>query len=207
MQVVIFGASGTVGRHLVNRALAEGHQVTAFARRPEVLAIKHDRLGLHAGDVMDPGQVAQAVVGQDAVIIALGAGLKGQVRSRGTAHIIAAMQNHDVKRLLCLSTLGAGDSRGNLNFFWKRIMFGLLLSRAYADHQVQERLVRQSGLDWTLVRPGAFTDGPPTGQFKYGFPSTERNLALKISRADVAGFMVGQLAGKAFLRHAPGLSY
>lgn len=86
-------------------------------------------------------------------------------------------------------------------------MFGLLLREAFADHQMQEEAIRQSDLDWVIVRPGAYTDGPVTGIYKYGFAPTDKNLALKISRADVARFMLQQLTGTTWLRQAPGLSY
>ena len=86
-------------------------------------------------------------------------------------------------------------------------MFGLLLREVYADHEAQDAFVRQSALDWTIVRPGAFTDGPATGAYRHGFPPTEANLKLKISRADVADFMLRQLTDDNYLRRAPGLSY
>ena len=117
------------------------------------------------------------------------------------------MQTHSVRRLICLSSLGVGDSRGNLNFLWKYVMFGILLRRAYADHVAQEQTVRESGLDWTVVRPGAFVDGGVTGSFRHGFPKDTKGLKLKVSRADVAGFMLEQLASDAYLRRLPGLSY
>lgn len=207
MKVIIFGATGTIGRQLVEQALRQGHRVTAFARRPDALKLDHHCLDLCAGDVLDRQAVAEAVRGHDAVVIALGAGRKGTVRSVGTRHIIEAMQRHGVRRLSCLSTLGAGDSRAHLNFFWKRIMFGFLLRDAYADHQAQEAVVERSDLDWTIVRPGAFTDGPATGIYKHGFPTTEPDLKLKISRADIAGFMLRQLTDDTYLRQAPSLSY
>ncbi len=207
MNVIIIGATGTVGRCLVEQALAENHHVTAFARRPSALALSHANLTLKAGDALDRETVMDAVRGHDAVIVALGAGLKGTVRSTGTKHVIEAMKRHGVRRLVCHSTLGAGDSRGNLNFYWRRVMFGFLLRAAYADHQAQEALVKQSGLDWVIVRPAALTDGPATGAYKHGFPPTERKLTLKISRADVAGFILRQLTGDAYLGQTPGLSY
>lgn len=207
MNVIIFGATGTLGRHLVEQALSQDHQVTAFARHPETLGVKHDNLSYRAGDVLDPQAVTKAVDGQDAALIALGAGRKGGVRADGTKNVIAAMKSHGVKRLICLSTLGAGDSRTLLNFFWKRIMFGLLLRGAYADHEMQEQLVRQSGLDWTIVRPSAFADGAATGQYQHGALLPSNNLKLKIARADVAGFMLRQLTDKGYLHQAPGLSY
>ena len=207
MKLIVFGATGSVGHRLVEAALAQGHQVTAFARRPATLTLDHPDLIRRAGDVLDPAAVADAVKGHDAVLIAVGAGRKGGVRSVGTGNVIAAMHRHGVRRLICQSTLGAGDSRGNLNFFWRRIMFGLFLREAYADHEVQERLIRQSGLDWTIVRSGAFTDGPATGDYKHGFPPTEKALKLKISRTDTALFMLRQLTDATYLCRAPGLSY
>jgi len=207
MKLIIFGATGTVGRQLVDQALAQGHQVTAFVRDPAALKLEHRGLTHQAGDVLDPNAVSDAVRGHDAVLIALGAGRKGTVRAVGTKHVIEAMKRHGVRRLVCQSTLGAGDSRPVLNFFWKRIMFGLLLREAYADHEAQEALVKRSGLDWTIVRPGAFTDGPVTGAYKHGFAPTETDLKLKISRADVASFMLRQLTGSAYLHRSPSLSY
>ncbi|MEQ9490465.1 MAG: SDR family oxidoreductase [Alphaproteobacteria bacterium] len=207
MNVIVFGASGTLGRHVVDQALAQGHTVTAFSRQPRKPETETPNLSLVADDVLDLRSVQAAMAGQDAVVVALGAGRKGGIRSTGTETVIAAMKHHGISRLICLSTLGAGDSRSMLTFFWKRIMFGLLLREAYADHQAQEKIVSDSGLDWTLVRPAAFTDGPVTGSYRHGFPNTEKGLTLKISRADVADFMLRQLSGTDYLRRAPGLSY
>lgn len=207
MNIIIFGATGSVGRHMVSQASAAGHKVTAFGRTAGKLAKDHPNLRTVAGDVLDPEAVAAAVKGHDAVVCAIGAGRNGVVRARGTANIIEGMRRHGVRRLICQSTLGAGDSVVHLNFFWKYIMFGLLLRPAFADHAEQERLVMASGLDWTIVRPAAFTDGPATGAYKHGFSASEKRLTLKISRADVAAFMLAQLADDTYLRKTPGLSY
>jgi len=207
MNLVIFGATGSVGRRLVDQALNSHHLVTAFCRHSANLGLDHINLRHHDGDVLDPAAVSHAVKGHDAVLITLGAGRKGVVRSIGTGHIIAAMKHHGVNRLICLSTLGAGDSRVHLNFFWKQIMFGLVLKNAYADHEAQEKLVRKSGLDWTIVRPAAFTDGSASDPYKHGFPPSEKDLKLKISRAGVAGFMLQQLTDTTYLHQSPGLSY
>lgn len=207
MKLIIFGATGTVGRHLVDQALAQGHDVTAFARRPSALELAHENLTLRTGDVLDPDIVADAVEGHDAVLVAIGAGRKGTVRSSGTKNIVDAMARHGIRRLVCMSTLGAGDSYAALNFLWKRIMFGLLLRKAFADHQAQEAAIEKSDLDWVLIRPGAFTDGPATGTYKQGFPATEKGIKFKISRADIADFMLRQVTGNAYLRRAASLSY
>ena len=206
MKVLIFGATGTVGRELVAQGLEKGHIVVAFVRDPSKLAISHTNLEIIEGDVMDSATVDRAVAGHDAVLIALGAGSKGQVRSTGTRNIIQAMQKSGIRRLVCLSTLGVGDSHGNLNFFWKYIMFGMLLRAAFADHVSQEDQVIRSGLDWTIVRPAAYTDGERTGNYRHGFPATEKGLKLKISRADVADFVLAQLTDDSYIRMTPGVS-
>ncbi|MEQ9693677.1 NAD(P)-binding oxidoreductase [Shimia sp. SDUM112013] len=209
MKVIIFGATGSVGRITVQTLLDQGHEVTAFARNPEKLPQDQDGLHLHAGDALQFEDVSRAIRGQDAVVVALGAGAsrKSRIRSQGTMNIIRAMQDHGVRRLICQSTLGAHESWGNLNFFWKRIMFGLLLRPVFKDHELQEQIVRASGLDWTLVRPSAFTDAPVGGPFREGFASQERKLRLKIPRADVAGFLARQLQDTRYLRAAVGISY
>ena len=210
MRVIVFGASGTVGQHVVTQALEDGYQVSAFCRNTSNLPqAGHPKLQTIAGDVFDPESVSRAVQGHDVVCIALGSGKsrKSVVRSVGTKHIIEAMQQHGVQRLICQSTLGTGDSNNNLNFFWKRIMFGWFLKQVFLDHELQEQYVRNSGLNWTIVRPGAFTDGPKTGQYQHGFAPTHKQLTLKISRADVADFILRQLRSSEYLHQSPGLSY
>lgn len=207
MNVLIVGSTGTIGRELVKQALASGHAVTAVARDPSKLKIENLNLTVARGDVMDPVSIEQVMPGQDAVLCALGAGSKGGVRAAGTQNIIEVMQKCGVRRLVCLSSLGVGESRANLNFFWKYIMFGLLLRRAFADHIAQERHIKKSGLDWTIVRPSAYTNGERTRDYRHGFPATAKMLKLKISRADVADFMLNQLKDDGYLRMTPGISY
>jgi len=212
MNILVFGSTGSVGTQLLHQGLSNGHHITAFARDVTKISITHENLKTFKGDVLDAASVTAAMsghdaAGYDAVIIVLGAGMKGGVRAKGTLNIIQAMQQQQIKRLICQSTLGAGDSRENLNFFWKYIMFGGLLKQAYADHQQQEQIVRASGLDWTIVRPGAFTDGNYTGQYRHGFATDDKTTQLKISRADVAEFLLRQLSDSHYLYQSPGLSY
>lgn len=209
MKVIIFGATGTIGRQVVAQALEQGHQVTAFSRHPEKLAMKQANLQLFVGDVMDSITVEQAIQGQDAVVCVLGSGKKlfGHVRSEGTRNIIQAMEKTGVHRLICQSTLGAGDSWSNLDFYWKYVMFGCILRKVFADHLIQEKLVEQSQLDWTIVRPGAFTKGDRTGHYRHGFPAGDHNITLTISASDVADFILKQLTSNDYLGQAPALSY
>jgi uncharacterized protein YbjT (DUF2867 family) len=208
MKLLILGATGSVGRHLVEQALAQGHLVTAFVRNSLTTDLpRHPALQLIQGDVLDYLTVEKAMSGQHAVLCTIGAGRKGFVRAEGTRIILRAMAATDVNRIIVQSTLGVGDSWQNLTFFWKYIMFSLLLRDAFADHQQQEKYVRESHTDWTIVRPAAFTDGNRTGLYKQGFPANDRRITAKISRADVADFMLKQLDNDMYYYKTPGLSY
>ena len=209
MNLLIFGSTGGTGRQLVQQALEQGHTVTAFARNPAKLEIQHPNLKVVQGDVMDSTSVEKAVKNQDAVVCVLGAGqnMTSKIRSQGTQQIIQAMDKGGIERFICQSTLGAGDSWENLNFFWKYIMFGFLLRKPFADHQLQENYVQQSRLDWTIVRPGAFVDGERTGNYRQGFPGNDQTSKLKISRADVADFILKQLTDNSYLHQTPSISY
>ena len=206
MRVIIFGATGSLGKHITEQALQAGYSVTAFSRSARSMPCKHLGLRRIDGDIMDAKQVANALRGHDAVIVAVGAGMRGQVRSVGTANVVAGMKETGIKRLIALSTLGAGKSRDKLNFFWRYIMFGILLKRAMADHEQQEAYVRESGLDWTIVRPAAFTDDVRAREYHHGSLDNVIDLALKVSRKDVARFMVGQIEDTSYLLAAPCVS-
>ena len=154
MKVLIFGATGATGRHLVEQALSQGHVVTAFARSPGKLE-GHAQLHIIQGDVLNAASVERAVRGQEAVLCALGAPAanKTTVRADGTRNIIRAMEKAQVKRFVCQSSLGFGDSRDILPWHFKYILVPLLLRHAFADHALQEAVIKQSLLDWTIVRP------------------------------------------------------
>lgn len=207
MKITIFGSTGTIGLQLVKQALDCGHTVTVFVRDPLKLNTRHVNLKVVQGDVMDFASVQKAVLGQDGVLCSLGAGSKGTIRTEGTRNIIRAMEKASVQRFICLSTLGVGDSWGNLGFFWKYIMFSGLLRRAYADHVRQEDTIVHSNLDWTIIRSGAFTNGKHTGVYRHGFPATDRARKLEVSRADVADFMLKQLTDDTYIHMTPGLAY
>ncbi|MBN1985915.1 MAG: SDR family oxidoreductase, partial [Prolixibacteraceae bacterium] len=167
MQILIFGATGSLGSHIVEQALEKGYSVKAFTRNPEKLRVfKNPHLTTIQGDVNNLSEVENAMKDVDAVFCALGDGAKGKVRAAGTRNIIKAMRNTGAKRLICQTTLGVGDSWNNLNFFWKYVMFGFLLKKAFQDHQFQEKYILESGLDYTIVRPSAFTNGAITRSFQ-----------------------------------------
>ena len=209
MRLVVFGSTGGTGRELLARALERGHEVMAYARDPTKLNdLKHARLEVIRGDVLDSVGVESAVVGQQAVLCTIGAGAKRTtLREEGTRNIVEAMVRAGVKRLICQSSLGVGDSRANLSFFTKHIIVSVFLRHAFADHERQEAVVKQSPLDWTIVRPPHLTVGPRTGTYRHGFPVTDKHISAKISRADVADFMLQQLTDNMYIRQTPGVSY
>ena len=209
MKLLIFGSTGGTGRELLRQALDQGHHVTAYARDPAKLGdIKHVNLQVVRGDVLDPAAVEGAVTGHEAVFITIGAGsTRTTLREEGTRSIVEAMQRAGVKRLICLSSLGVGNSRANLSFFTKHIIVGLFLRHAFADHERQEAVVRQSALEWSLVRPPHLKDGSRTGDYRHGFPTTDTRIKGWISRADVADFMLKQLVDDTYLHQTPGVSY
>jgi len=206
MKVIVFGATGSVGRLAVKELLNAGHAVTAFARTPDRAGLSEPAPTLVAGDAADPDAVHAA--GHDAVIVTLGAGpsRSSRIRSKGTLNVIRAMQAHGIRRLVCQSTLGARESWSNLNFWWKRVMFGALLAPVFRDHELQEHLVEASGLDWTIVRPGAFTDAATRRPVIEDVPPGARGLDLRIARPELARFLARQVTERAYLGRAIGLS-
>lgn len=208
MKVIVFGANGTVGTEIVKQALAKGYHTTAFVRNPDKLKItENSHLTIHQGDVLQLDNVRNAVRNQDVVLCALGDGKIGKIRAAGTQNIITAMQTEGVQRLICQSTIGAGDSYKHLNFVWKYVMFGFLLKRVLPDHNLQEQFIEKSLLDYTIIRPSALTNGEITNKYKVDFGKEETKLTLKISRKDVAHFMLNQIENTKFNRKAINISH
>lgn len=209
MKIIVFGSTGGTGRVLVKQALDLGHEVTAFARKPAKLDdIPHANLKRIQGDILDQDAVNAAIQGHDAVLCAIGAGAgRTTLREDGTRNIVQGMGKAGVRRLVCQSTMGIGESRANLGFLTKYVIVPVFLRHAFADHERQEAVVRGSSLDWIIVHPPHLNDGPRTGQYRHGFPTTDTSIQGKISRADVADFMLTQLTDDTYLRQAPGVSY
>ncbi|MCJ2080289.1 NAD(P)-dependent oxidoreductase [Methylobacterium sp. J-090] len=195
--VLVLGASKGVGLETAKAALAAGHRVRAFARSASGIDLSGKVLERFTGDALDAGDVARALDGVDVVVQALGVStrdLLGPVRlfSDATSLLVPAMERAGVDRLIAVTGFGAGDSRDAIGPL-QRLPFRLMLGRAYDDKDAQEMRIRRSGLAWTLVRPGILTNGAATGRYRVlTEPSTWRNGL--IARADVAGYIVGQIA-------------
>lgn len=207
-KIIIFGATGGTGQNLVEQALNQNYEVTAFVRSPEKLKIKNSNLTVTKGDVLNLNDVSNAVKGKEVVFCSLGmpASDKSTLRSDGTNNIIKAMEANNVDRLICQTSLGFGDSKEVLPWHMKYFVVPFILKNAFIDHELQEKKIVESKLDWTIVRPGNMTNGKKTGNYKFGFKPTEK-IKLKVSRADVAEFMLKQISSFAFLGKKVGISY
>jgi len=209
MAVVIFGASKGIGLATVRRALEAGYQVRAFARSASSIPDAHPNLEKVDGDALDHAAVRAALQPGDIVIQALGISLTprnvvGRVTlfSEATRVLVDAMGEAGAKRLICVTGFGAGDSADAGSFLYSTLGRQGFLKRAYDDKDVQEWIVRKSGLDWVIARPGILTDGPATGGYQVLTDPSEWRLG-KISRANVADFLVKQVDSHEYLGETP----
>lgn len=250
MRILIFGATGGTGRQLVEQALAQGHTVTAFARDPAKVTIKHPNLRVAQGNMLQPATVEAAVAGQDAVLSALGVRIpvlawiaitiacqlvhhvvplgrdanlaieiggpllallvlfrKTTALSEGTRNIVQTMEKLGVKRFVCESSLGVGDSKWRLGWLFNLLVWPLFLRSVFADKARQEGIIRETSLEWTIVRPTALTNGLRTGVYRTGSDIGHWFFPTKISRSDVADFMLKEITDTAYLRQSPGVAY
>jgi putative NADH-flavin reductase len=209
-RVLVVGATGGTGRELVAQGLERGHSVTAFARRPERVRLHHQRLSVASGDVLDYGSVESAVRGQGAVLSALGHKrwfYPNRILSTGTRNLVRAMEEYGVRRLVCETALGVGDSRGRAGLYYTLFVAPLILPFYFRDKERQEGIIRDSPLDWVIVRPGRLTNGPRRRRYRQGPHVGHWLWTCRISRADVADFMLRQLGEDTYLRSSPGVCW
>lgn len=201
MRILIFGATGGTGRELVTQALQRGHDVTAFVRSPDKLSSADPHLRVLRGDVANAEAVRAAVPGHDAVVSALGAfsRVPTTLLSDAAREIVAAMQAHGVRRIVWESAFGVGETRRQMGPIVKWVV-PFLLRHPYADKERQEAILKATSLEWTIVQPPALTDGPLTEVYRVGPDVSAGRFYPKISRADVAHFMLGELETPSHVR-------
>jgi putative NADH-flavin reductase len=209
MKIIIFGASGRLGKYVVQQALEAGHLVTAFVRTPSKLGIEHDALTVLQGDITHFGEVEQAIAGQEAVISVLGPTrpLVPGMMELAAKNIVSVMQAHHIKRLISITGAGVRDPQDQPGLFDRamKALLTLMAGEVLRDSQANVNLIRFSSLDWTIVRFPRLLDGPHTGKYRVGYVG--KGSGIKISRADGADFILKELGKNEYIHKMPLVSY
>jgi putative NADH-flavin reductase len=205
MRLVVFGASSPTGKQVVDKALEAGHEVNAFVRDESKLLIKDPRFKIVCGDALNLSQVDEAVKNSNAVLSTLGPrGKPAVMAAESTKNIVRAMEKYDVKRLVVVSVAGIPVHQDKRGFNIASSLIKLFLKDVFVDRENQLAVLESSKVDWVAVRVPRLTDEPAKGSVKafFGNPSP----AMKVTRADLADFMLKQLTDDQWLRQAPILS-
>lgn len=208
-KLLVIGASRGIGLETVKAALLGGHSVRALARSAANIPIQNAALDKISGNALDSDTIRNALKDVNVVVQAVGVDISPRaifepttLFSQSTRILVDAMKAGGIKRLIAVTGLGAGDSRGHGGLLYDAVVFPLLLKRVYDDKDVQEWIIRSSGLDWTIVRPGLLTNSPATGQYRVLTAPNDWRFGT-ISRADVAGFIVRQIEDRALIGTTP----
>ena len=209
MKLTIFGATGRTGKQLVEQALAAGNHVVAYVRNPSKLEFKHKYLTIVEGELADQMMIEQAVDGTDAVISVLGprGGSKDKPITRGMQNIITAMNKYGVRRLIVSSTLSVKDPN-DLPDFKANVLVNIVklaMHTAYEEIISIAETVRKSDLDWTILRLTTLNNKTKSGKVRVGYLG-KGEVGLRISRADLAEFMLKQVQNTKYLRQSPVIS-
>jgi len=211
MKILIFGASGGTGRELVNQALAQGHEVTAFVRNPQSITGR-ERLRVVVGDARDATAVSNAIAGQEAVLSALGPPSLADetLLPESMAHILAAMKQNGVRRLIVLGASGVwpgAAKRLSKSMQWLlRAVAATLLRKPFKSQKLMQELIRASNTEWTVVQPPRLLSVPGRGNYRVDAEALPAG-GTRIARADVAGFMLAQLTSREWVRKSPFLAW
>lgn len=208
-KVLVIGASRGIGLETVKSALRVGHSLRALARSAARIPIQNAGLDKVSGNALDSDTIRKALQDVEAVIQTLGVDVspwavfeRTTLFSQSTRILVDAMKAAGVKRLIAVTGLGAGDSRGHGGFLYDAVAFPLLLKRVYDDKDMQERIIKSSGLDWTIVRPGLLTNRPTTGRYRVLTAPKDWRFGV-VSRADVPDFLVRQVDDRALIGTTP----
>ena len=212
MKITVFGATGSTGKNVVELALAQGNEVNAFVRNPEKMGIQNDKLTVTQGDVTNAQEVENAVKTADGIVVTLGASPDMQadiVMEKGTKNIMNAMKKHGVKRIIVQSSYAMSGSAEGVSFL-KEMGMGdeqiAMVQPVLDDKAKQEEAIRDSGLEYTIVRPLMLNDEPKKGEYRVG-EVLEIKVGDAISRADVADFMLKELTENKFVGKTVTLAY
>ncbi|WP_162641632.1 NAD(P)-dependent oxidoreductase [Streptosporangium sp. 'caverna'] len=205
MKIIVFGASGGTGQHIIDTALRHGHHVTAITRRPDAVPDPtRPALSVAHADIRDAESLPAVIAGHDAVISAIGIrrGKPRRLYSQGTANIVNAMQLSDVSRLLCVSSGGVDPTDRGLPWWYRRLLIPLALRELYQDMAIMETTVRASGLEWTLIRASSLNDRAPQGDLQV-LDGRQPPGLWRLTRADLADFLVDEAENNRWVHRIP----
>lgn len=208
LDLLIFGGTSGIGLETTKLALSRGHHVTSITRRPERMAIEHENLLNLKGDITDPNTFNELFAGKNAIVSTIGLkpnNKEVRVYSEGMNNVLAAASEAGLKRILTITGIGAGDSKGHGGIFYDRILNPLLLKEDYADKTRQEKILQDSDASWTIVRPGFLVDEASSKAYRV-LNNTDGLVSGSISRADVAHFLMASLENNTHLRETVFLS-
>src|SRR6516165_6811413 len=208
-KLLVIGASRGIGLETVKAALLGGHSVCALARSAASIPIQNAALDKVSGNALDSDTIRNALKDVNVVVQTVGVDISPRaifepttLFSQSTRILVDAMKAGGINRLIAVTGLGAGDSRGHGGLLYDAVVFPLLLKRVYDDKDVQEWIIKSSGLDWTIVRPGLLTNRPATHNYRVLTTPKDWRFGT-ISRADVADFLVRQVDDRTLIGSVP----
>ncbi|HET6991582.1 MAG TPA: SDR family oxidoreductase [Bacteroidia bacterium] len=208
--IVVLGANGGIGRQAVEIALQQGHHVTAILRNPMNLSIVHPNLLVIKGDIMNPEGLEKHLENKDAVLSAIGktSFKKTTLYSQGNKNLLNLMKKAGISRVFFISASGleVNPSHTFLVRFATKYILQKLLKNMYADLERMERIIKESPLNWTIMRPPQLTDAALTGQYRFSVDKFLKE-GLKISRADLAHFMLGNITNELIYKTTVEVAY
>ncbi len=205
-RVFLVGGTGGVGKHFLEMALEQGHEIVLYARSPQKIEIDHPNLTVVKGELDELETMRAGIKGCDVCLITAGIVERkpNTILSDGTRNLIAAAKEAGTKRFIAVTSIGLGDTKDQAMKIFTYVIVPLFIKHVFADKERQEKLVMGSNLDWTIVRPGSLTNKERTGVYRHGL---DKSIKGRISRADVADFLLTQLDDNTYLRQAICITY
>ncbi|MGX1320589.1 putative NADH-flavin reductase [Bradyrhizobium sp. USDA 377] len=211
MKIALFGSTGPTGKHIIEEGLRQGYTLSVYTRDTAKLSAFAGKIEIVAGDLKNLEAIKNCIAGSDVVISALGPnGIKTPEKRpimHGLRNIMSVMDELKVRRLIQISTASYRDPKDGFDLKSKALatLFSVIAHGAYDDIKATGELIAGSRLDWTLVRIPFLKDGPARGDIDVGWYGKTR-LGMKLSRGNLAKFLIDQVSDRLFVRAAPGIA-